>query len=45
MGMNVTPPVVLSAQEEQTNAVILLERPLKRNTDCSAAEGILVFSQ
>jgi len=35
--MNVTPPVVefevLSAQEEQTDAVITLERPVKRNID------------
>lgn len=36
-GMNVMPPVVefrvLSAQEEQTDAVILLERPGKRKID------------
>lgn len=36
-GANVTPPVVkfrmLSAQEEQTDAVILFERPVKRNID------------
>lgn len=38
-GVDVTPPVVvvqfrvLSAQEEQTEAVILLERSVKRNID------------
>ena len=36
-GMNVTPPVVefrvLSAQEEQSDALILLETPVKRKID------------